>query len=169
MQEHHLPKDCTGACAEVRAMGDYYGEQGGYRRGGGGHGGYKRRRESEPIDTKKQLLQALIYLGDDALPVSQRRKDAAAPNLACLAGIAGLHLACNCTSLSLKRGRGSHAVLPLALPLQSLELEEDVVLGTVRHIKQELRSDMPAVQAMLVDCAVGLSTKLPLYALLLGR
>jgi hypothetical protein len=56
-------------------MGDYYdqgGQHGGGRRASGGYGGHhKRKRESEPIDPLRQLLHTLIYLGDDAIPVSR--------------------------------------------------------------------------------------------------
>jgi hypothetical protein len=52
--------------------------------------------------------------------------------------------------------------------VQGLEVEEETITAVVKHIKQMARADPAAVQAMLVDCAVELSTKLPLYALLIG-
>lgn len=55
-----------------------------------------------------------------------------------------------------------------ALP-QGLEVDEEAVGGVVRHLKREAREAPAAVQAMLLDCSVELSTKLPLYALLLGE
>ncbi|GAB4821122.1 hypothetical protein N2152v2_008168 [Parachlorella kessleri] len=52
--------------------------------------------------------------------------------------------------------------------LPGLEVDEKTIGQVVTNIKREARTDAAAVQAMLVDCAVELSTKLPLYALLLG-
>ena len=52
---------------------------------------------------------------------------------------------------------------------QGLEVDEDYILNVVKHIKRESRANLAGVQAMLVDCAAELSTKLPLYTLLLGE
>lgn len=53
--------------------------------------------------------------------------------------------------------------------LQGLTLEEEVVLGVVKQMKREARVNAAAVGALLIDCAVELPTKVPLYALLTGR
>ena len=51
----------------------------------------------------------------------------------------------------------------------TLQVEEDVITAVVKHAKREARTGPEAVQAMLLDCAVQLSTKAPLYALLVGE
>ena len=49
-----------------------------------------------------------------------------------------------------------------------MDVDEKTIGQVVTNIKREARTDAAAVQAMLIDCAVEISTKLPLYALLLG-
>lgn len=38
----------------------------------------------------------------------------------------------------------------------------------MKHVKREVKNFPEAVQTMLLDCAVQLSTKVPLYALIVG-
>lgn len=47
-------------------------------------------------------------------------------------------------------------------------LEEDATSGLVRQIRREARSN-PLVAGQLLDCAVQLSAKAPVYALLVGE
>lgn len=51
----------------------------------------------------------------------------------------------------------------------SIELEDDAVTGLVRQLRREGRSNPLLVHGMLLDCAVHLSTKAPVYALLAGE
>lgn len=50
----------------------------------------------------------------------------------------------------------------------SLSLPEEALTAAVQQAKREARGDPESVTAMLLDCAVHLSTKQPLYALLVG-
>ena len=52
---------------------------------------------------------------------------------------------------------------------QGLDVDEKTIGQVVTNIKREARTDAAAAAAMLIDCAVELSNKLPLYALLIGR
>ena len=51
----------------------------------------------------------------------------------------------------------------------AIHLEEEVVGGLVRHVRHQARVNPQVVQGMLLDCAVQLSTKAPVYALLVGE
>eukprot|EP00887_Chlorella_sp_A99_P001913 scaffold18.g1913.t1 len=152
-------------------MGDYYG------RGGGGGGGYqqrggggwnKRRREEEaPLSSGKMLLSSLIYLGDDALHQASMpapgKEQESAPDWDAADTRTRLGLTCDGDS-----AHPSHTLYALA-PSQTGTLHaEEELSGMVKQIKREARIDPEGVQAMLLDCAVQLSTKAPLYALLVG-
>jgi hypothetical protein len=51
----------------------------------------------------------------------------------------------------------------------AIHLEEEALGGLVRHIRHQMRINPQMVQGMLLDCAVQLSTKAPVYALLVGE
>ena len=48
-------------------------------------------------------------------------------------------------------------------------LDDEAVGGLVKHIRREARVNPLLVHTMLLDCAVQLSTKVPIYALLVGK
>jgi hypothetical protein len=54
---------------------------------------------------------------------------------------------------------------PITAGLQLLQVDAEAV---VKHVKREVKNFPEAVQTMLLDCAVQLSTKVPLYALIVG-
>ena len=136
------------------SMADYGG--GGGRRGGGrgGGGGYKRRREDEQHapDSNRILLASLINLGDGSLPV--RRAAARA--------ISG-----KCRRAAAQQGKAQPCCTAGSL-LQCLEVDEDTISSLTKLIRKEARGDANTVFSMLLDCAVQLSTKAPLYALVTG-
>ena len=47
-------------------------------------------------------------------------------------------------------------------------MPEDVVRAMVKHVKQEARSNLPAVCSMLINCAIQMPAKMPLYCLIVG-
>ncbi|PSC75984.1 nuclear cap-binding subunit 1 [Micractinium conductrix] len=105
-------------------MGDYRRQSdghGGYGGGGGGgYAGHKRRREEEaPVDSSKQLLAALISLGDP----------------------------------------GKDGVIVA---------EGEALSSVVKGLRREGRANPGPVYSMLLDCAVQLGSKAPVYALLVG-
>lgn len=51
---------------------------------------------------------------------------------------------------------------------QSLQVDEDSVNALVKQLRREAKNNAEAVQTMLLDCAVQLCGKAPLYALLVG-
>lgn len=48
-------------------------------------------------------------------------------------------------------------------------LDEDATSGLVRQVRREARANPPLVAAQLLDCAVQLAAKAPVYALLVGE
>ncbi len=48
-------------------------------------------------------------------------------------------------------------------------LDEDATSGLVRQVRREARNNPPLVAAQLLDCAVQLAAKAPVYALLVGE
>lgn len=125
------------------------GGQGHYgaRRPGGGYGGggHKRKRESEPIDPLKQLLHALIYLGDDALPVrraagSEARGGRQGPS-ARAARRRLPHVPRQQFRFALGHSLRTRHLTPPALPgccaalCQTLEVEEEAVLALVKQVR----------------------------------
>jgi hypothetical protein len=50
----------------------------------------------------------------------------------------------------------------------SIHLDEEDVGALVKHLRREARNTPQLVHGMLLDCAVQLSTKVPVYALLVG-
>ena len=51
----------------------------------------------------------------------------------------------------------------------AIHLEEEALGGVMRQIRHQTRINPQMVQGMLLDCAVQLSTKAPVYALLVGE
>lgn len=61
--------------------------------------------------------------------------------------------------------------LPLLLRLQDtgrIQLADDEVSALARQMRREARHNAPLVHGMLLDCAVQLASKAPVYALLVG-
>ena len=48
-------------------------------------------------------------------------------------------------------------------------LDEDATSGLARQVRREARNNPPLVAAQLLDCAVQLAAKAPVYALLVGE
>ena len=95
------------------------------------------------MDPMQVLLSQLMSFGDAEMPVSL------------------LHFDLPYTAYSLQ------ATLRLLL-LQTLKVMEETMSAFLKHIKRELRTNPKAVRSMFIKCAVQLSTKMPLYSLIIG-
>lgn len=49
-----------------------------------------------------------------------------------------------------------------------MQVEEEVINDICRDLKNVIKDDPDSVQSMLLKCAVQISTKVPLYSLLVG-
>lgn len=52
--------------------------------------------------------------------------------------------------------------------LQSLDVKEESLSALAKNVKKEARTNPAAVRSMLINCAVQLPTKVPLYSLIVG-
>jgi hypothetical protein len=53
--------------------------------------------------------------------------------------------------------------------VQDITLPEEVISAVAKQLKREARGNQEVVLAMLLDCAVELSFKAPLFALIVGE